>query len=300
MHKLIQASVFAAIGVLVFASLLIPVVDDATATTATFENEGYYYLDKTNEDFSFSWDFANPTEFIINNETVNYTNSDNIDKSIVLGEKFAVRTQPNNAKVTFYGLGTFITADSTNTTLTVTVTAGQLSATNGATSKNIPDVSELYYIADSGPYVMKKIDSVAYLNSGSEIVADSEIYASGQTFSGARSIFWHMEGTVENMDYPDTFDELLQISNETINGQYSTKYNDLFELSNITFTAYNTYQELTYNVVASYFVVPATVTAEKTIQVDEPTRDILAVLPLILIAALVMGVLGYAVYSRIE
>lgn len=288
------------VGVLILSAALFPVIDSATTTERTFKNEGYYNLDKTAEDFTFSWDYTSPTEFVINNETVTYTNTNAMDVSIVLGEKFAVRLQPQNAKVTFYGLGTYITADSINTTLTVTVESGTLTATNEDTSKSVTSVTELYYISETGPYVMKKSDSIAYLNSGSEIVADSEIYASGQTFNGAKSIFWHLEGTIDDMDYPDAFDNLLQISDETINGQYSNRYNDLFELSNITFTAYNTYQELSYNVTASYFVVPAEVTAELTVHASQDEIDLLETIPILITVGLILGIVGAVFVRRFE
>ena len=299
-NKMIGMVVGVVVGVLILSAALFPVIDSATTTERTFKNEGYYNLDKTAEDFTFSWDYTSPTEFVINNETVTYTNTNAMDVSIVLGEKFAVRLQPQNAKVTFYGLGTYITADSINTTLTVTVESGTLTATNEDTSKSVTSVTELYYISETGPYVMKKSDSIAYLNSGSEIVADSEIYASGQTFNGAKSIFWHLEGTIDDMDYPDAFDNLLQISDETINGQYSNRYNDLFELSNITFTAYNTYQELSYNVTASYFVVPAEVTAELTVHASQDEIDLLETIPILITVGLILGIVGAVFVRRFE
>ena len=297
-NTLIAKIVGLVIALVVLGMVLVPFVTDATTTERTFKNEGYYNLDKTAEDFTFSWDYTSPTEFVINNETVTYTNTNAMDVSIVLGEKFAVRLQPQNAKVTFYGLGTYITADSINTTLTVTVESGTLTATNENTSKSVTDVTELYYISETGPYVMKKSDSIAYLNSGSEIVADSEIYASGQTFNGAKSIFWHLEGTIDDMDYPDAFDNLLQISDETINGQYSNRYNDLFELSNITFTAYNTYQELSYNVTASYFVVPAEVTAELSQHASNIEITLYQMIPILVVLGLIVAIVGMFAYNR--
>ena len=40
MHKLIEASIMVAIGIMVFAALLVPVVNDGVSTEKTYYNEG--------------------------------------------------------------------------------------------------------------------------------------------------------------------------------------------------------------------------------------------------------------------
>lgn len=268
-NKFIGLMVGLTVGVLMVSGFLWPIVSDATATEKTFENEGYFNLDKFTDNLTFTWNAETPDTFTVNGESVTYHNDTGLSLSVALGERFAVRLSNNNSAINFYGAGTYINTSATNPTFSLTYESGSVTVTNGAQTKTVADVTECYAINGDGQYVMKKSNSVAYLNSGSEIVADSAIYASGQTFSGSGYIFWHMAGTINDMDYPDSFDAALTVSNQEIHGEYSTECDDLYKLDNITFTATSSYQEgVTYNITASYFVVPAEVTAEKPWHLD--------------------------------
>lgn len=290
--------VVAMVGCVIVAGF-VPVVGESVSASTTFENDGYFKLDKYTDSYTFEWDYNDPSKLVINDETYEYTNTSGLALSIILGERFAVRLADNNANISFFGAGTFVPANATYPNITVTYTGGTLTVTNGTNTKVISDVAEIYSYAKDGPYVMKKSTSPAYLNSGSEIIADSEIYASGQTFNGTNYIFWHMAGTIDNMVYPDTFDSALTVTNETIHGSYTAGYNDLYTLDNITFTATASYQSgVTYNITASYFVVPAEVTAEKTIHADDNTASIISMLPFILIMGIVLMFVGVVIVRR--
>ena len=292
--------VFGVIGIIVL-SAFVPIISETTSATKTFENEGYFKLDKytDTDSYTFEWDYNDPSKFVINDETYEYTNTNGLTVSIILGEKFAIRLTNNNAGVSFFGGGNYINANATNPNLTVTYTGGTFTVTNGVNTRTISNVAEIYSFAEDGPYVMKKSTSPAYLNSGSEIIADSEIYASGQTFSGNNYIFWHMAGTIDDMEYPDTFDSALTVTNETIHGEYSNVCNDLYILDNITFTATSSNQAgITYNVTASYFVVPAEVTAEKSIHPDAVLSSVIDLLPLIAGIGLFIILVAGFLYSR--
>lgn len=288
-NKLLTMVLTITIGIIFAGSLMVPVINDVSATEDTLENDGYYHLKKytAEDEVTFTWDYTNPTSFTINDETMEYTNESALAQSVVLGQRFAARLATNNTGLTFYGAGTYINANATTPTFTLSYSEGSISATNGTTTKPIADVSEIYVIATEGDYVMKVTDSVAYLNSGSEIVADSEIYASGQTFNGGANIFWHLQGTIDNMEYPDVFDSNLTVTNEEIHGEYVADHKNLYALDNITFTA-TTLGGTVYNITASYFVVPAEVTAERTQHLDTAEISLIAVIPVMVILALIM------------
>ena len=275
----------------------VPIITDSVATEDTFTNEGYFYLDKFTDEYTFYWDRADPTTFTINGEDFTYLNDSGLAVSVVLGEKFAVRMGNGNPDISFYGNGSYVSTNAEKPTFTLTLSSGTLTATNGTDTKQITSVSEIFSIVEKGDYVMKKSTSVAYLNSGSEIVADSEIYASGQTYNGANNIWWHLEGTIDNMEYPDTFNNTLTITNESINGHYDNSHDDLYALNNLTFTA-TASNSVVYNVTASYFVVPAEVTAERTYHVDGPTGDILAVIPILMVLGIVIGAVALFLTNR--
>ena len=286
------------VGVVLLSALLFPVIGEATATTSTFKNEGYFQLDKFTDEYTLEWDAADPDTITINGEDITYHNNSGMAVSVVLGENFALRLNADNARMSFYNAGTFVNTSETYPTMTVTFASGSVVATNGNTSKTVSSVSELYGLVDAGDYVMKKTDAVAYLNSGSEIVADSEIYATGQTYSGSNNILWHLEGTIDDMKYPDEFNSSYTVTNQTINGAYSTKYNDLYELNNLQFTV-TTSGSIVYNVTASFFVVPAEVTAEKTVHMTDVENTIVSIIPILTVVGLILGVLAFF-YSRRE
>ena len=304
MHKLIEASVFAAIGVLVFASLLIPVVDDATATTDTFNNEGYFYMEKITADddrtLTAHWEKASPYEFVWNDTTVNISTwatggytiiTDGVSKIVRLG------TGPN---VGLQTMGNSFGSGGGNTTaMDITISGGTITADSTTTTSQTVSVSATYtelwvYSLTPTDYVMKKADKIAYLNE------DSEYLAMGVTTVTQWNTIIKVTGTVNDFDvaivYPDGV--TATTTNKDVVIVENTGYLDLYELDKLTFTVSDGTN--TVNAVYSYFIVPATVTAEKAIHADEPTREVLEIMPLILIAGLIIGVLGYVVYSRIE
>lgn len=296
--KFVGLLVFGIIGALLVVTF-IPMITDVTDPNKTYENEGYYDLEKYTDALTFSWNAETPDTFVVNGESVTYHNDTGLSLSVVLGERFAVRLANDNSAINFYGAGTYINTSASNPTFSLTYESGSVTVTNGTQTKTVTDVTECYAIDGDGQYVMKKSNSVAYLNSGSEIVADSTIYASGQTFSGSVYIFWHMAGTINDMDYPDSFDTALTVSNQEIHGEYSTVCDDLYILDNITFTATSSYQEgVTYNITASYFVVPAEVTAEKTVHADSTLATVINLLPLIAVIGLFMFLVGEFLYTR--
>lgn len=298
-NKLLTLLVTMTVGIIFIGALLAPVIEDTSATEDTFKNEGYFYLTKytPDDDLTLEWDSTNPDTFTINGVDMTYHNDAGRPLSIILEKTMALRMNEDNARASFYRSGTFINTSETNPTFTFTYTGGTVTATNGATTKTYSDIAEIYCISPTGDYVMKKSDSPAYLNSGSEIIADSEIYASGLTYSGNNNVFWHLEGTIDDMEYPDTFNSNLTVSDQAIHGQYDTKHNDLYVLDNLTFTITNQ-SSVVFNVTASYFIVPAEVTADRAQHLDAGEIAILAAIPLMAIAALVLLVVRYFVAGR--
>lgn len=293
MNKIIGLVITAMVSVIVLAAVLIPTLNDATTTEDTFKNEGYFYLDEFTDDYTFFWDYDDPTTFTVNGEDVTFINNSGLDVRVVLGEKFMVTHTSAGLSCTFYGNGTYVIANATNKTLTLTLSGGTLTATNGNTTKTISDVSLLYSIVEKGDYVMKKSNSIAYLKD------DSTIYATGHTYNGVNNIFWHLEGTPaanDGISWPDDYNSNFTVTNETVNIVENSDHIDLYDLTNLTFTVTNNNVE--YNVTASYFVVPAEVTAERSVHLTDAMNVILNVIPLLIIVAVLLGVVAVFILRR--
>lgn len=290
------------VGLMVSSLILVavvPIFTEVSATEDTFENDGYFHLTKYTADDSVTleWDATAPDTFTINGEELTYHNGFGLTQSIVLGETLAARLNDNNTRISFYSGGNFVNTSETYPTLTITYSGGTVVATNENTTRTVSNVAELYVISEKGDYVMKKATSPAYLNSGSEIIADSEIYASGLTYSGNNNVFWHLEGTIDDMEYPNVFNENLTVTNESIHGTYDRNHNDLYVLDNLTFTITNT-SEVTFDVTASYFVVPSEVTAEKTYHGDTAFNSIIDILPMLAGVGLLMAGVYYFISRK--
>lgn len=307
MHKLIEASVFAAIGVLVFASLLIPVVDDATATTDTFKNDGYFNMTELTEtdNYKLDWLASDPYTVTINDtDTVSLANLPfNAAFTLLGSNEFCVRfmNTPDNPRIQVYGGVGWGYGGSAGTDFNITLEEGVLSMSNTADTPFTASgaaPSKLYGIDKGGEYVLKKIDSPAYMLGDSSLIV-----LCGVTDSAYGSPAIYAEGTIDDgLDYtlfrPSAQSETAVFSNESITASDVAGYIGLKSLDRIEFDI--TLNEGTVEPTYRYFVVPAKVTAERAIYADEPTREVLEIMPLILIAGLIIGVLGYAVYSRIE
>lgn len=296
--KLPMAIVSITIAVIVCAMVLIPVVQDATAETDTFVNDGYFHLQKftSDDEYIFSWDATAPGTITINGVEMT-TPNETKNLSLVLGEKFYLRYPGTHTRMSYYSGGNYVNTSESYPTISFTYSGGTVTCTNGSTSRTLNNVSEIYGIMPTGDYVMKVSESIAYLNSGSEIIADSEIYATGQTYSGNNDVFWHLEGTIDNLEYPDVFNSTQTITNKVINGQYNSTHDDLYELSNLQFTL-TTSSSVVYNITASYFVVPEKVTAERSLQLDDTTSSLINVIPILVIIGILMLAVGTMIYYR--
>lgn len=285
------------VAVVIASVVLIPIVDSATATTETYQNEGYVDMDKFADSYSLEWDASNPTIFTVNGEEVTYSNTFGTNVGIIIGKSFTVFLSANNSGITFYGNGTYVSTNATYPTFSLTYADGSVSATNTNASKVIQNVTEIYGMVEDGPYVMKKADAKAYLNSGSEEYSDSEIYMSMQSFSGVSNVFWHIDGTVEELNYPEIFNDTFTVTNKNISGTESTSSKDLFILNNVSFTI-TASNEVVCNVNVTSMVVPAEVTAEKSVHSDGITNTILSTIPIFVILGILMGIVGLMYFKR--
>ena len=92
-NKLVVISIAAVIGIIVLGSVLMPILDDATATTDTFTNEGYFYLEKYDEstDITLEWTYSAPTTMTVNDQDIELGNL-GVGVTVLFTESFGLRT----------------------------------------------------------------------------------------------------------------------------------------------------------------------------------------------------------------
>lgn len=307
MKKIIIASITAVVVITVLAGTLIPVLDDATATHKTFSNveDSIAYYDEIGEnDYTFVWDPTTPTIATINGEEValpdvsGYTNG----VSLIVSEGIALRYYVSGGTYYIQSLGGgkssgqygYATSNS-ESAITISITDGVWSYSNNTNTYTL--TGSTYIISDSGDYVMKTPSSSAYVKS------DSSTAALGVTvISGVWVIMgWNLDSgiTITPAEYypPDDY----TISNVVVHYDDVSGYDEIYGLSKVTFTAVKADDTtVTSNVTYSYFIVPAEVTAEKTVHFTDGENAIFNTIPVIVIVALLLAVLAMVLRSRTE
>lgn len=305
-ESLIPKIIGIVVAVIVVAVALIPITEEATATTTTFDNrEGALFeVEKITADstYAFEWVYTDPTHATVNGNTVSLKNATVICSTNSFLIRYGQDTT-NGHYLQSVGGGLSAYGSETNkTTLTITANAGTITAVvaneGGSTSTKTIDFIEGYGIVANGNYVMKSSTQTVNMLSDSPIVAMGLTNLDGVWFN-----MFQITGTIEDVDIiqvnpsPATY----TISNVAVNSTAVVEYNDLSTLTSITFTA--TQIEDTskvYNCTYNYFIVPAEVTAEKTIHADAMTNSIISIIPIFVVLAILMGIVGLMYFNRNE
>ena len=290
--KAIPALIVGVMVAVVMVGAVLPVFADTTQAYDTFTNEGYFRVDSTDGDFSFSWDYDNPNDFVFGDKTLTFDNPAGFDVSVTMSDAFFIRVDKNNATVYFNGDGAGnIIANSTNKTLTVSRSGSTVSATNGVTTKTITDSSVIYFMSETGDWVMKNANKPAYM------LADSMIFARGySTLTGPVYTPVLIKGDTESVTITATNEDVTSITDIVIHTDEINSYVGLYSLDKITFTA--TANATDNTITFNYFVVPYEVTAERAVHTEGPLTILINVLPLMAVAGLLLGGVAWFVWKK--
>lgn len=303
------------VGVILAGSLLAPVISDATKTTETFTNEGYYTMDKvaTDANFSLTWDSTEPLVISINDDKIDLSDKglvNNMSYTIFGGDNFVLRLRTNlNATVCqYYGSQTvtpaFMYADTaTNSSMTAVVADGNITVSTTNPTYDTPasftmtDKTYCINANDTGAYVMKKSNESAYIESNTDIIV-----LDGITTLAANDVGIYADGTINgDLDattfrgtatYDVTFSDFVYTT-ENVSSAI-----DLVKLEKVVFTA--TQNNTDYTVTYSYFIVPTEVTAELANHLTPGQISLMGAIPVMVIVALLMVAVGAIAYRRAD
>lgn len=296
--KLLLAIVSLAVGIIVTATVLIPVLNDAVATSDTMTNKGYYrmshYDTNDSEEITITWTYEQPKVITVNDVDVPIL----IDKTLpqrsitVIGDTSWVVRLEFNTSGDITGLA-YIQSEgsipralvSNSATASLTMSAGTMEGTIGTTSVS-NTYTDLYVPSLNGPYIMKEYNTPAYIKN------DSLIFAYGMTTIDGSHLGLEMSG-----NYADGLDTNLwrgsatfTIDTPVIHATTESNHKDLYQIENITLTANKTATGADYDLTYSYFLVPYQVTAERSIHFTSDQIGIFSAIPvLVIIAILIMA-----------
>lgn len=306
---MLEMVVGVAVGVLILAAALFPVIDQATTTEKTFKNNGYYTLDKVDDTTQcvISWDSTSPSILSFDDIDVDMSTLPSQSYTIVGSDTLVLRYYKtgNDVYIQCYGSSY---ASSTGGTVTITIDNGTLTFTavspeNVTTTTTYSDIGTDCYMfnADnSGEYaaVMKYSDAAAYMNGDSKITfigtsitnysSAIAAYGTGSIDDGVTITTLYKPNNVTTVTYSD-----IQIVDTAM-----SNYLDLYKLDKVTFklSRDGSPTDITY----SYFIVPNEVTAELAVHASQDEIELLETIPVLITVGLIMGIVGVVAARRFE
>lgn len=303
-NKLLTLLVTVTVGIIFTGALLAPVIEDVSATEKTFVNEGLfnYGIFEPNDTYTLEFDSSDGS-IEVNGTVVTPIPGISLTQyasySVLSADNVILRYGSNNTGYYLQILG----SDSGGNTVAaggVTVSATISDDTISVTYVNSQDVSTTKTFNFTEMYAIVPTEDEAVLKASSSqvyIKGDSPLYAGGVTTVTAWSNVIHFEGNyddgivITSPSLPDATYSNIVWNIEEVEG-----YVDLYKLTSIEFDITN--NDTTVHATYSYFAVPTEVTAEISQHLDAGEIAILAAIPLMAIAALVLLVVRYFVAGR--
>lgn len=293
------------VGIILAGSLFMPILSDATQTEDTLKNEGYFYMDKISSSdegtYTLSWSVSNFNTLVVNGVNVDASAWPSTGVTVATdGQDWLIRSGTAN----YIGLqsmgssgGTSIGVGGSSTkSVDVTMTAGTITIVgtgndNTTTTKTGTYTDLWLYSTEPTEYVMKKANKIAYIDN------DDTYLAMGVTTVTQWNTVIQVTGDYDSFDAEIVFPTGVTTSttDKDIIITENTKYINLYELDKLTFTVSDgtNSTDATY----SYFIVPASVTAELSQHLDAGEIALLNALPILIIIGLVMLGVG-AIFIR--
>lgn len=316
--SIIMSIISIVIAIMIFTGIVVPVLEDATATSDDITNAGYYKVTKleSTDDgtVTIQWDKATmPNYVLVNDEKVTITFPPReYGLSLIFGDDWDFRVYATVEGDSFGSVQFYRTTGGTNTatayTLTFTEGAYTLKYTvSGTEQTQTGTYDAVYYPSNDGTYVMKKMDSSAH------VFADTEIYAFGLTsiygsdgVTGRPNVGYALSGTIEdgftvsNWRVNSLAGDTLTHSDPVADYTESTKWVDVLDLSKITFTTTATQDDNSFDneVIYSYFLVPAEITADRLDPMPASQSAILMVIPILIVLGILLMAVGMFLRNR--
>lgn len=302
-NKIVMISIAAVIGIIVLGSVLMPILDDATATTDKFTNDGKSYIKTTSEGkYTLTWDPTDPNNAVVNGGSFPIWSPGDGVKNIsilMIPEVGIMRYNHGAGESDFVSIQAVGFAFSFTQSFTFTYENGAYSIVGATTVTGTSD--EVYAIGPNGDFVLKNPTDAAYVNPDSEIigmgVTTVTFWNNGFQVSGSAD---DVEVYVYNLGSGTT-----AIVTSDVDSDYApvSEYVDLSTIKQVTFTATATptegdpvVKDCTYN----YFLVPHEVTAERAQHFSDGQIAIFAAIPVMIILAVLLGVVALVIRSRMD
>ena len=282
-----------AVGILILAAALFPVINEATTTEHTFTNDGLWRM-KSIENGD-SWSYSSST-WTYNDEVQTVQSAGAGGYNALLGDEWCVRLSGQARGPTISGNASSLTAEAGEITITFTGIQGTL-------TQDLPG----YGLYTSGDYILTAPAKAVYVK------GDTQIYATGNSNVESTPCNIHIAGTIndgvtitvmENRNSATLSN--IEVTNVSINYEVVSGYVNLYKLNSITadvsFDATSGGEttsksgSITYN----SYIVPYQVTAELAVHASQDEIELLETIPVLITVGLIMGIVGVIAARRFE
>lgn len=277
------------VAVVLFATMLLPIIGDATATEKTFDNSASARYQMKELEVGDRWERTSQVwyyndEFVSDYKTYEY--------GIIFTDNLTLR-EIGSLKGTSVSTGgnTITSAES------VTVDDGEGLLFNDTGTAFTYTYG--YGAVPQGDLIMKTRESSAY------VLSDTVMYITGMTqlvsgsdnsqvivaiYGSINDGFTVAVNPVSNGTASD-----ISIGEITVNATPVEECVDLYLFTGISFDINATYggDSVTVNAIYSSFVMPKMVTAELSQHLDDTERTLVGIIPLLVIIGLVIGVVAF-------
>ena len=291
-ESLIPKIIGIVVAVIVVAVALIPITEEVTETSDTFTNEGYWRMKEISNNDTWEYDGSNSD----NPWSYNEEPQDIARRSVnaLLGPDWCVRSNGQARGQSISGNASTITATSDGIIIT-------FEGTGGNSEQLLPG----YGVDKNGSFIMKRGTNNVY------VLDDSVLFGTGLTTVDSVDFVVHVEGNVKDgatftaySNRNGTTISNVEFTNISVNAEKISGYVNLYSFSsitaNITFdtivddTTVSHSGEVTYNGI----ITPREVTAEKAIHADAMTNTIISIIPIFVVLAILMGIVGLMYFNR--
>lgn len=294
LNKMVYTIITLSVVIISVAAIMMPVLNNATQTTATLSNASgdelgqLIAIDSTTE-YEMTWDVTTPGV-----ATVNGSEIDLYSGTLICGgdPDFLIRYYSGSTSYMQGRDGTPANGFTADSTLSITIAEGSATIVADGDSYTYT-ITEGFALADSGEYVMKSSTQSAYM------LADSEFYAYGVSSTDGSTLWMTISGTIEDgatttiISGPEgTFSDIVVDATE-VDG-----YVDTYALDKITLTFTNSSTSVDTALTYNYFIVPASVTAELPQHLTSGEIALLNAIPALVLVCLVMVAVGLSASKR--
>lgn len=314
-NSLISVIVGVALVVIMATVFMMPIISDATTTEDTFTNDHSYYVVKNPETATITWDGS---KMEIDGETVNVPDATENPYGVSILSKIngVIRYNADNTVQKWGDMGaynaTLISAMNlsiASDTLTGTFTYG---TGDDATNVNVNlALGDTYYIlsnSNESEDVLTVSDGNLYVNGDTVVQSNGVSKTDNNIVNGV--VVFNVSGSIDDGFTITGYNrnggaELTNITYSNLNVDYTTvsDHLDLYKINKVTFTTTVTdtdNNDIVVNHSYDYFAAPLEITAERAVHLDDSEIALVEIIPILVIAGLIVGVVGYVVRARLS